>query len=210
MSEAVQEDVAGRVLDVATRLFAAQGYDGTSLSAIADEVGIRKPSLLYHYSSKEELRHAVLRRVFSHWNDVLPRILQVATTGTGRFDALVGEVVAFFVASPDRARLLLREMLDRPDALAEQMGEYVAPWISIMADYLRRGQAEGSVHADLNPEAFVRHVILMIVAGVATTDAMRPAGTPPDSAVLESHVRETIRIARAALFIDRSSSSGAQ
>ena len=203
MSSAAQNvDVPIAILDAATQLFAASGYDGTSLQAIADAVGVRKPSLLYHYPSKEELRLAVLRRVFTRWNDVLPRILQAATSGSDRFEGLVGEVVRFFAEQPDRARLLLREMLDRPSVLSTQMSEYVAPWVAIVTDYIRRGQEEGTVRASVDPEAYVLHVIHMIVSGIATADVLgvrEPGATEPN---IERHVRETVRIARTAIFID--------
>ncbi|MFB6372555.1 MAG: TetR/AcrR family transcriptional regulator, partial [Bradymonadaceae bacterium] len=61
-------DVRALILEEATRQFAAKGFDGTSLQAIADEVDITKPSLLYHYSSKAELREQVLEELLSHWN----------------------------------------------------------------------------------------------------------------------------------------------
>lgn len=195
-----QQDMAQQLLDVATRLFATNGYDGTSLKAIADEVGIRKPSLLYHYPSKEELRLAVLHRVFTRWNDVLPRILQAATTGEDRFRGLVSEVIQFFAEEPDRARLLLREMLDRPDTLREQMSEYVAPWVAIMTDYIERGKEGGRVRPDVDAQAYVLHVIQLVVGGVATADVLGAPfddGRPGD---LERHVRETMRFAHDALF----------
>ena len=194
-------DVAQRALDVATQLFAANGYDGTSLSAIAAEVGVRKPSLLYHFSSKEELRLAVLRRVFERWNDVLPRVLQAATSGEDRFAGLVSEVVHFFGEDPDRARLLLREMLDRPELLREQMSQYVTPWLAILTDYIRRGQDQGHVRPAVDPHAYLLHVIQLVIGGIATCDVLgapHPDGTPGD---LERHVRETIRFAHDALFI---------
>lgn len=203
-----QEDVAQATLDAATQLFASNGYDGTSLQAIADAVGVRKPSLLYHYPSKDELRLAVLRRVFEHWNEVFPRILQAATTGNDRFDGLVGEVVRFFAEEPNRARLILREMLDRPAQLRVQMGEYVAPWVAIVTDYIRAGQERRTVRPDVDPEAYVLHVIHMIVSGIATANVL---GAPDEGGVpgdLERHIRETVRIARAAVFPDESLSHG--
>ena len=51
------------------------------------------------------------------------KLLMAATTGGQRFHALVEAIVAFFTEDPNRARLLLREMLDRPEALRDLFAE---------------------------------------------------------------------------------------
>jgi AcrR family transcriptional regulator len=43
---------------VAVALFSSQGYEATSMRQIADELGIRKASLYYHFASKEEIVRA--------------------------------------------------------------------------------------------------------------------------------------------------------
>ncbi|MGX5697554.1 TetR/AcrR family transcriptional regulator [Agromyces soli] len=50
------------IVAAATRLFAAEGFTGTSLSRIAERVGISKATLLHHVGSKDELLIEVLRR----------------------------------------------------------------------------------------------------------------------------------------------------
>jgi TetR/AcrR family transcriptional regulator len=55
---------ADRILDAAEDLFAAKGFEGSSMSEIADRIEIRAPSLYKHYASKEKIYQAVLARLF--------------------------------------------------------------------------------------------------------------------------------------------------
>ncbi|MDH3843701.1 MAG: TetR/AcrR family transcriptional regulator, partial [Myxococcales bacterium] len=116
-------DVRAQILTHATRLFAEQGYDGTSVQEIADAVGIRKPSLLYHFNSKDELRENVISEMLAHWNAVLPSLLLRATREE-RFDATMEALSRFFIEDPDRARLMLRETLDRPEHMRALLKEF--------------------------------------------------------------------------------------
>jgi AcrR family transcriptional regulator len=196
-------DVRAQILRVATHLFAAHGFDGTSLQAIADEVGIRKPSLIYHFPSKEQLRLAVLEEVLVRWNEVLPRLLMAAAGGEPRFATVMREAVGFFVEDPDRARLLVREILDRPDDMRMRLETHVRPWVDVVADYIRRGQESGEVHELVDPEAYVLQIINLLVSGVAAAACLEGGLLPVDSPrgdPAQRHTRELIRIARYSLF----------
>src|SRR5688500_17820107 len=107
-------DVRTGIVQAATRLFAAHGFDGTAVQDIADAVGVSKPAVLHHFPSKEHVRQAVLDSILAHWNGTLPRLLLAATASADRFDAVFGELHSFFAADPDRARVVMREVLDRP------------------------------------------------------------------------------------------------
>ena len=186
-------EVRDRILAEATRLFAAHGFEGTTLQQVADAVGIRKPSLLYHFPSKDDLRHRVLETVFAHWNDVMPQLLLAATSSHGQFDGVLGEMVAFFSADPDRARLLLREILDRPRETRALMRRGVRPWVAATCDYIRKGQDRGRLWAEVDPEAYVAHVISLLIASIATFEAL---GTTDR----ERNLQELARIAKSSLF----------
>ncbi len=48
-------DTRQDILDAALTLFAEQGYDKTSLREIAEQVGVTKAALYYHFPSKEQI-----------------------------------------------------------------------------------------------------------------------------------------------------------
>lgn len=196
-------DVRARILQEATRLFAEAGYDGTSVQAIADAVGIRKPSLLYWFPSKDALRRAVLDDMLSHWKQELPRVLAASTRGKDRFASGIHAVLDFFRADPARARLVVREMLDRPDEVRELLLQHFRPWTRMITDYIRMGQASGSVRSEVDAEAWVVQVVTMAigtlaVGGVTSSLVARPDTEEPPT--LAEQTDEVVRIARGSLF----------
>ncbi|MFL5927136.1 MAG: TetR/AcrR family transcriptional regulator [Gaiellaceae bacterium] len=84
---------------IAARLFAEQGYQGTSLADLAQELGVQKPSLYHHIASKEDLLWAV------------------AWEGAVAFQAAL-DAVAGDAAASERIRLALRAHLG---VVAEQL-----------------------------------------------------------------------------------------
>jgi AcrR family transcriptional regulator len=191
---APDDDVRTRTLRAATRLFAERGFEGTSLQDVADQVGVRKPSLLYHFPSKEALRAAVFAQFLAHWNELLPRILRAATGGEDRFEAVVGEMIRFFDEDLDRAKLLMREVLDRPREMSGLVKTHMRPWIDSVARYIKRGQEEGVIWPDVDPEAYVVQVITFLISTLATQRLLAPL---PEARAR----REALRMVRAALFV---------
>ncbi len=202
---------AERILSAATRTFAERGFDGTTLQAISDDVGVTKQTLLYHYPSKDKLRLAVLDTLFAHWRERLPAILQAVTSGLDRFDGLTSEMVRFFVDKPDWARLVTREMLDNPDETRELLADNLRPWILLIAQYIRDGQKSGIIYEDVHPEAYVMEVIVLAIGTVATGTVLTSS---LGSAVSRSKgdsplIEELTRMTRVALFKPRSKKADA-
>lgn len=104
------------ILDAAERLFAARGYEATSLSDVGAEAGVSRGTPGYFFGAKEQLYRAVLERC-------LGRVRHAVRSGRERALAsreppevvlrgAVGEYFDFILANPDFVRLLEREALD--------------------------------------------------------------------------------------------------
>lgn len=57
------EDTKKRILETALELFAQRGYLGTSMSDIAQRLGITKPALYKHYTGKQEILDQIVARM---------------------------------------------------------------------------------------------------------------------------------------------------
>jgi AcrR family transcriptional regulator len=196
-------DNAEQIRSVATQLFARHGYEGVSLQAIAERVGVTKQTLLYHFSSKDVLRKAVLDQVFAHWRERLPQMLEAVTSGHGRFDALTRELFRFFEADADRARLMVRELLDNPEEMRRMLAENLRPWVLLVGQYIREGQRIGLIQADVDPESYVLTVISLVLSTVSATgvaEAVLGEGSNGARAARERHQTELLRLTKAALF----------
>jgi TetR/AcrR family transcriptional regulator len=192
-----ESDVRTRIVDEATRLLAARGFDGTAVQDVADAVGVTKQAVLHHFNSKDQIREAVLGAILAHWKETLPRLLLAATASDDRFEAVFGELTRFFATDPNRARVVLREALDRPNEMRKLLRGAVRPWLVAVASYVDSGRASGRHFAEVDAEAYVLHILQLVMAAAASA--------PVTSVILDGdsrsrYDRELARIARASLF----------
>ncbi len=78
MFDQVPLNARERVLSVAEMLFRQRGYNVVTMRDIAEEVGIRQPSLYYHFPSKERLFITVIEQVFERHRNGLHLALNEA------------------------------------------------------------------------------------------------------------------------------------
>lgn len=62
------------ILNTALELFSVQGYEATSVSQIADAVGIRKASLYSHFTSKQEILDALIQATMARSMKRIPSL----------------------------------------------------------------------------------------------------------------------------------------
>lgn len=131
------------ILDEATELFARYGYDGTSLNDIAAGVGIKRPSLLHHFPSKDELYGEVFERMLSDWVEHVETAMAVPGTGWDRFAGVLCAGFDLFCHNTAYVRLMRREALEGGERLGIDLIGVVSPLFTSAVEWLEAEMVAG-------------------------------------------------------------------
>jgi AcrR family transcriptional regulator len=190
--------VRERAIGSALALFAARGFDATSVAEISAAAGLGKQALLYHFHDKESLRRAALARAAAVGAQRVPPMLQALLSGDP-IAATTPLLLALFQEEPDVPAFFLRELMDRGADAGAEMLEDARDWLRLSADFVRAGQDLGRFRSDLDPEAFVISLATLLVA-TGTLSRIPELPDPQFRLPPERRVREAVRILAAALL----------
>ncbi len=199
------EELRKEIREAATRQFAEAGYHGTTIQQIADEVGISKQLLLYHYASKEALRSAVMHGLLEAWNELMPRLLDAVATPGERSPEVLNDLLDYLDETSELGRLAMMELMVGKAALGgEGLSEAVRPWLRVAADFIRRRQADGVFRADADPEAAVVQIGTLLLSTISLLH-LHAVEWPEGADTREwrrRRLQEAIRMVRVSLAVD--------
>ena len=98
MTSHSSKDTKEKILDVAERLFAENGFAGTSLRNIIGEAEVNLSAVNYHYGSKEELFRAVVARIAK--SVVKGQLERLAQCEANKDNPSVEDILEAFIAPP--------------------------------------------------------------------------------------------------------------
>lgn len=156
------------ILDVAEKLFCADGYDNTSTNDILAEVGIARGTLYYHFKSKEDILDAMIDRILEETiskarnialNNSIPVLERLTkTVMAANVDSKTGRMILEQVHKPQNA-LMHSKMQEK------MLSNLVPLFVKIIED----GISEGLMNTDY-PEETIQ--MLLLYANTFFDDSM--------------------------------------
>jgi len=140
-----------KIRHAAAALFAERGYSGTSMSRIAERVGIRKASLYNYYSAKEELLLDLLEESLQSWEDSCRLSLVAGGSAEERLSGHLLAVIDFARKNPQKVGIVRLAATQvggklgrRIAALIEKHEQHSLP---LLSRFFSEAKANGDVDA---------------------------------------------------------------
>ena len=149
------------ILAAAADVFAENGYRGTSLTEIANRVGMTQPGLLHHFNTKDQLLLAVVEEHEAESEHASTMMDDLAPE-----NFLLVESMAKLAASNARARLaqlllttLSAEAIPLNHPLHEHFVQRYRRFRRGLAALLERAVESGAIRSDIDPQEIAREMI---------------------------------------------------
>lgn len=110
-------DSSQKIIDVATSVFAQDGFNGARMKRIAEKAGVNQSLLHYYFHSKEKLYEEVLFRFFSGVCLSLANHLTIKADPVDSFKNFIDTYLDILNSRPELSRLMLFELLEGGERL---------------------------------------------------------------------------------------------
>lgn len=167
---------AARILDVAERLVQLRGFNAFSYADVANELGVTKPSVHYHFPGKGELGEALIKRYSLRFEAGLAAIDSKSTDMKAKL-AAYAELYAG-VLRQDRMCLcgmLAADYATLPPAMRDEVVRFFDLNEAWLGRLLEEGRNQSAIQFKGSPRAEARLIISALEGAMLVA---RPYGDP--------------------------------
>ncbi|WP_186453874.1 TetR/AcrR family transcriptional regulator [Denitratisoma sp. DHT3] len=136
------EATKAALLKAAEKVFAEYGFSTARLDHVADAVGIRRASLLYHFPTKQELYDQVEADIFRELEAYAEQKLRDCKTPWEQLLTLIDVWLEFWTGRPTGARIILRITADITPRINDPI-QFAGPIILHFERIIRSGIEQG-------------------------------------------------------------------
>ena len=152
-----------RILNAAERIFSENGYAGARLADIAAEADIRRPSLLYHFESKEVLYESMVHRLFQRLLETLTGLMIQDVEFDQQIVKIGMAFKEFAEENPAFGRIVIRDIVDHRDPVPELLANGVVPVLDTVCAYIDSQTIERGLERTIGTRAAVLHYCVNIL-----------------------------------------------
>jgi AcrR family transcriptional regulator len=134
-----------RVLAAAMEVFAREGYHAARMDAIAEEAGVSKGALYFHFPGKLQLFSALVDAFAAELAADAAAAIAAHRGGVARVKATVAAALTVLGRRRALARIVLIEAASLGPAYAEKRREILGRFAALVRDHLDEAIAEGSI-----------------------------------------------------------------
>jgi len=146
-------DTRSKILEIAEKEFARQGFEGAHLQRIALQVGVQKTALYYYFQSKAALYEAVLVRMIEALDSNIAEAVEGPGGPAEQLDALLDGINDLLAERRNYSQILIRIFVDR----APIQGEELRPAVERVTRRLLRF-FKGGIDAQVFAKCSARHL----------------------------------------------------
>lgn len=161
-----------RILVAAERTFGVLGFERATLADIAKDAGIRRPSLLYYFKTKNELYENVVHRVFDELRTSLKETM-ISGPFPMQIESLAMSFVNFAEHNQSFAPIVLREIIDGRGPARDILLDEMVPLLAIVENWI-----ENQGRDDLPTDISIRSAVLQFCSNVLLRNASGPLRGP--------------------------------
>jgi AcrR family transcriptional regulator len=118
-----------KFVQAAHKLFAERGFAAVSLADIAEDLGLTKQSILYHFKTKEALYGVVLEGLSERFEAILAQVERRAPNAESKWSMLLDALYQTMQDDAADARLIMRELLDNSERAGESNRWYLKEFL---------------------------------------------------------------------------------
>ena len=157
------QDRRQQILEVASRLFARQGFNGTTTRDIAQASRVNEALIFRHFPSKEDLYWAVIDEMCKagNWRESLEARLRSGAGDREVFLGIATDILERRRQDPGLSRLLLFSALENHKLSERFFRTNVAQYYELLAEYIA-GRIQDGAFRKLDPMLAARGFLGMI------------------------------------------------
>jgi len=187
-----------QLIEEAIRHFGRDGYNGTSLDAVASAAGIRKQTLLYYFPTKEALLEASLAAAGDRLAEAITDAIEGKDATWDRAEGVIHAVFQLAGEWPEFPMFVREAGRVGPDAFQRFAGALEPLRIRAMA-FLETGIKEGTIRRQ-DPALLLFTLYTAVIGSLTEASVLRAVvGEDKSRTALKMREREVVRFVRSAL-----------